>query len=649
MILLGVAAAQYTLRNLTIRPTNTVVGIQFCRTYANASNQIIDRIYLDTAPLYSGSCSNSNVVITNSRFSTLTSYDTGDLWTCTNCSFTSANPVTYLGTGSYFYSKQHGGNASDTKIWGNFSYTKSWQTRNTVGYWKFDEGSGSAVSDYTNFNNGTVSGANWTGGRFGRALRFDGNDDYVWVASSPSLKSTLGNGSFTMEAFFNAGLQAGINGAEIVEKYNPGPLLRVYSSAGSNYLIGYFLDNNWVTTNIPSAGSVGPLQPGIWHHVALVRDKANMQARLYLDGVLVGSSADATGDLSSDVGLYIGSACCSVQRFNGTIDEVRISNRALLPSEFLPFEHDSVISVMSGGSARVSGDAIMTFSNVSENGTFTSDGVLYRYKPYPIRVVNGSGSPISGASVNITDNFTGEFNMSVTGASGWVYPHVFQSVVNGSVLTTVKDNVSAGKAGAGWNSIAMNTTYGNQTISLGADQGFMIIGNLTNCSFTPNVTVGGSTLAGPYPGVRLVEIRNGSQIIVTFVHDFSADDLNLSTLTVRLGQYWVGFSGKPAATLYVPLRGSFCNVRACTGIVNTSETCTAGWNSADSDIQGWYCLTAVNGTVGEEQADPAITKLVAAPVRWELVAVLFAAAGAIVLAPKRCAKLRLRTTKRRRH
>jgi hypothetical protein len=53
----------------------------------------------------------------------------------------------------------------------------------------------------------------------------------------------------------------------------------------------------------------------------------------------------------------------------------------------------------------------------------------------------------------------------------------------------------------------------------------------------------------------------------------------------------------------------------------------------------------VNGTVGEEQADPAITKLVAAPMGWEVVAVLFAAAGAIALAPRggkvRGKKLRL--------
>jgi hypothetical protein len=59
-----------------------------------------------------------------------------------------------------------------------------------VGYWSFDEGSGTTASDSSgNRNDGTVYGANWTDGKFGKALSFDGIDDYVTVPASLSFNN----------------------------------------------------------------------------------------------------------------------------------------------------------------------------------------------------------------------------------------------------------------------------------------------------------------------------------------------------------------------------------------------------------------------------------------------------------------------------
>jgi hypothetical protein len=52
----------------------------------------------------------------------------------------------------------------------------------------FDEGAGASVADGSgNGNVGTVTGATWTRGRYGSALRFDGSDDLVRVPPSGSL------------------------------------------------------------------------------------------------------------------------------------------------------------------------------------------------------------------------------------------------------------------------------------------------------------------------------------------------------------------------------------------------------------------------------------------------------------------------------
>jgi len=55
-----------------------------------------------------------------------------------------------------------------------------------VGAWKFDEGSGTIAYDSSgNNNHGTIYGATWVDGKFGKALQFDGIDDYVSIATIP--------------------------------------------------------------------------------------------------------------------------------------------------------------------------------------------------------------------------------------------------------------------------------------------------------------------------------------------------------------------------------------------------------------------------------------------------------------------------------
>ena len=61
-----------------------------------------------------------------------------------------------------------------------------------VGYWKFDEGSGTtAVDSSGQGNDGTLKGApEWAVGQLGDALDFDGSSDYVEVPHNPSLSIT---------------------------------------------------------------------------------------------------------------------------------------------------------------------------------------------------------------------------------------------------------------------------------------------------------------------------------------------------------------------------------------------------------------------------------------------------------------------------
>ncbi|MBW2672637.1 MAG: hypothetical protein JRD89_04365, partial [Deltaproteobacteria bacterium] len=54
------------------------------------------------------------------------------------------------------------------------------------GWWKFEEEAGDTAHDISGEgNHGTIYGAQRTLGKVGRALAFDGTDDYVEVPDSP--------------------------------------------------------------------------------------------------------------------------------------------------------------------------------------------------------------------------------------------------------------------------------------------------------------------------------------------------------------------------------------------------------------------------------------------------------------------------------
>ena len=89
--------------------------------------------------------------------------------------------------------------------------------------------------------------------------------------------------------------------------------------------------------NMDLSWSVTP--DGRWHHVALVHDVAADSAnlsRLYIDGVQAGSSSAVTSYLSlTNATFFIGSRNNDSYKFNGQLDDIRITDRALSPEEFM--------------------------------------------------------------------------------------------------------------------------------------------------------------------------------------------------------------------------------------------------------------------------------------------------------------------------
>ncbi len=56
-----------------------------------------------------------------------------------------------------------------------------------VHHWSFDEGSGDMAYNSVNIYDGIIHGASWTVGKYGNALEFDGNSDYVEISHNAAI------------------------------------------------------------------------------------------------------------------------------------------------------------------------------------------------------------------------------------------------------------------------------------------------------------------------------------------------------------------------------------------------------------------------------------------------------------------------------
>ena len=197
-----------------------------------------------------------------------------------------------------------------------------------VGYWKMDEGVGGTTADSSGKgNNGTlIGGPTWqpvSGCKKGGCLSFDGSDDYVNGGHESSLDLTDAVTIFVWEKL--SGTSTDYN--RFVTKQ--GGFASYFAVRYGDGFTIYYIDGvkNWVISGYPE------LQNGSWHQVAVTYDKnggAN-NMRLYSDGNLRASTT-ATGSLPvSAQDLAIGNA--NYAKFGGSLDEVRIYNRALTDAE----------------------------------------------------------------------------------------------------------------------------------------------------------------------------------------------------------------------------------------------------------------------------------------------------------------------------
>ncbi|MDD2802537.1 MAG: LamG domain-containing protein, partial [Methylococcales bacterium] len=192
-----------------------------------------------------------------------------------------------------------------------------------VGWWKFNESSGTKVYDTTNNNNdgimywmSTSTGGGWVEGKYGSALSFDGVDDYVTLGSGSSISSL---NDLTFEAWVNPKADYGKQLPRIIDAY--------YSLwiTASNGLVTFRYQNAVGQYSDVSDSSALPV--GSWTHLVATYSSVDNKPKLYRNGVLVATGNVVLGPTGSAT-VHLGDTGLNNRNFNGLIDDVRIYNYA---------------------------------------------------------------------------------------------------------------------------------------------------------------------------------------------------------------------------------------------------------------------------------------------------------------------------------
>lgn len=201
------------------------------------------------------------------------------------------------------------------------SKTKQPSTRHLIGYWKMNEGEGTAIRDYSRSRNMTAAAESWYINNENKAVKLNGTS-HVGVMMAEC--SPLSTDDYAVELWMRAGKQDGE--AQIMHSGETGLWL---NTAGQLRLTS--ADNTFEASN-------APLTDNAWHHVAL-NVLRNGNAAVYVDGArTLAISARKVGGIAAD-SLYVGARRGAIdeatgkhtfdRQLTGQVDELRVWNATM--------------------------------------------------------------------------------------------------------------------------------------------------------------------------------------------------------------------------------------------------------------------------------------------------------------------------------
>jgi hypothetical protein len=332
-----------------------------------------------------------------------------------------------------------------------------------VAAYGFDEGTGTSAGDSSgNGNTGTLiaNGPAWTIGKHGRALSFDGTNDWVTVPDANSLDLT---NAMTLEAWVYP-TAGGTAWRTVMFKEQTGDL--VY---------GLYANRN---TQVPNAqvyvggsaregNGTSALPLNQWSHLAATYDGTTL--RLYVNGIQVGTLAVAGAMQASNGVLRIGGNNIWGEYFQGRIDDLMIYNRVLSAGEVqADMNRDAAPDTTPPSITSRSPAASATNVTVDSNVTATFDEELDPTSVTTSSVELRDGSTTVPASVAY-DPINSV--MTLTPTSALIYGKTYTVVVHGGTTGARVRDTSGNAPGSD-----VTWTFSTE----GAPPPILVIGSTTN-------------------------------------------------------------------------------------------------------------------------------------------------------------------------
>ena len=330
-------------------------------------------------------------------------------------------------------------------------------TNGLVGYWPMNDTNSIQSNTGTNINLATsVVGTN------GRALQFNGSSQYVSMANTSTADNlsamsvsawikTSGGKQIIVEKSSSVGFDTGA-----------GWYLAVSTAGKGAFIIQQDTSHYWAyTTDIN-------VNDGNWHPFTVTFNGTGASIAIYVDGVsrtLINSSIGTPSSWTNSNPIRIGDDIAGKYYFNGSIDDVRIYNRALSSNEIVnvmnfnaptngligywPLDDYNPTPVTVYGTNFTLYAAPVTVADLSGNGNTGSNinGAVSASGAVgtALNFVYASSQRVQTYNASVADNLT---NMTV---ACWMKTRVAADNPNNTMLLVGKFNNPGGfSSGAGW-------------------------------------------------------------------------------------------------------------------------------------------------------------------------------------------------------
>ncbi len=266
-----------------------------------------------------------------------------------------------------------------------------------VGYWAFDEGSGTLVHDSSgNKNSATLVGTpkpSWLAGKNGKAINLSDASQYVDAGTGNTGVYNPGQ-TFTLSVWVFPTATGKASGADIIQKQtgSAAPYASWSLDFSNNQEFGLGLggtDNNWYD----GKSKTPPVLLNRWYHVVATYDGTTIKT--YLNGALSNSEVlPLTIKYTSDK-LVFGSWTYGQANnlFFGKIDEARIYNRTLSATE--------ITNLYKAGADIINSQPTLKKTGLDAGlvGYWTMDNNDINWNA--LTIVDKSGSGINGTLTNM--------------------------------------------------------------------------------------------------------------------------------------------------------------------------------------------------------------------------------------------------------